>query len=618
MCGVFAFFLNRPLNDADLELGRAGTSALAHRGPDASGEWIDRAAGVYLGHRRLAIIDLTSASAQPMCRNGNVISYNGEIYNYRNLRERLKGIGEEFRSAGDVEVLMSAWDRFGLAALDMVDGMLAFALWDGEKATLAVDRFGEKQLYVAETAQGVYVSSELLPLVQLLKPSMDFSNERLTEFLALGYVRTPETAYKEIKRLPAGSTVEVLSGRLGSFKQYWCPHAPLRGKGPVRKLSESTLDLIQEKLIESVVGRLEADVPSCLFLSSGVDSALIAAIIARELGKTIPTVTVGFPGGQIHDEAEHAAEVAAYLGLPNLTVTSDDDQYEITPQYLFEIYGQPNDNVTFSSIGQMARAARDQGFKLGLTGMGGDEIFLGYSKHDFFYKRHRIYNSPEYVRLAAGRLLAPFESINSTARIFGEAFDVWDHERFLALKNLPAIRGLRTLPAFDAWARSVFTPTAAPMEEQAVEFDIRDTMVNSQLPALDFGSMQASHELRTPFLNKSIHDIVADLDCRALLAFGQKSILRSILARYLPKSMTDRPKRGFKFPVDRFLTDYRTPVELEGLPADTAITAWSRANLPGWKRLKLRSVLAREFVEWQKQAHVSSVADDAYSPHAVA
>jgi len=599
MCGVFAIFLNRPLEEPDLALGRAGTAALTHRGPDADGEWYDREAGVYLGHRRLSIIDLSSASAQPMQRNGKVISYNGEIYNYRSLRERLKGLGEKFRSTGDTEVLMAAWERYGAKALDLVDGMLAFALWDGEKATLAIDRFGEKQLYLAETLDGVYVSSELLPLVRLLRPSLDFSDERLTEFLALGYIRTPATAYKSIRRMPAGSTVEVRNGQLSSFDRYWLPRAPERRQGPIEPVSERQLDLIHEKLVESIKGRLEADVPSCLFISSGVDSALIAAIIARELGQSIPSITIGFPGGQIHDEAEMASEVAAHLGLPHIAITSDDDQTEITPQYLFEIFGQPNDNVTFASIGQMARAARDQGFKVGITGMGGDEIFLGYSKHDFFYKRQRIYNSPELLRRVVGQLVAPFQSLNEKARIFGEVFGVRDHERFLALKNLPAIQGLRTLPGFDKWARDTFATSSSAMEVQAVEFDVQDTMVNSQLPALDFGSMQASHELRTPFLNKELHDIVADIDNRALLAFGQKSVLRRILARYLPPAMSERQKRGFKFPIDRFLAKYEDPVELAGLPETTAKTAWSRANLPGWQRLKLRSVLAREFIDWR-------------------
>jgi asparagine synthase (glutamine-hydrolysing) len=174
MCGIFGLFLNRPLTEADVALGRAGTVALTHRGPDGEGEWIDGERGVFLGHRRLSIIDLTEASAQPMERGGSVIAYNGEIYNFRDLRSELEGKGVDFRSSGDAEVLLQAWREWGERALDRFDGMFAFSIWDGEKAHFAVDPFGEKPLFWAETTDGVYVSSELKPLVDLLdlKPSI--------------------------------------------------------------------------------------------------------------------------------------------------------------------------------------------------------------------------------------------------------------------------------------------------------------------------------------------------------------------------------------------------------------------------------------------------------------
>src|SRR5215213_4628822 len=163
MCGVFACFLRRPLTDKDIALCRAGTAALRHRGPDHGGEWMDRAAGVFLGHRRLSIIDLTPSANQPMHRDGAVLSYNGEIYNYREVRDRLVAKGTRFVSQSDTEVLLAAWAANGARALDDLDGMFAFALWDGESGWLAVDRFGEKPLFYANTVDGTYVSSELTP-----------------------------------------------------------------------------------------------------------------------------------------------------------------------------------------------------------------------------------------------------------------------------------------------------------------------------------------------------------------------------------------------------------------------------------------------------------------------
>ena len=174
MCGIFCLFLNRPLTEANIALGRAGTRALAHRGPDGEGEWVGKASGVFLGHRRLAIIDPSPGSNQPLDLNGTVLSYNGEIYNFKELRKRLRQNGHSFRTTGDVEVLARAWKTWGEKALEWLDGMFAFVIWDGTQGHIVTDPFGEKPLYFAETRDGLYVSSEIAPLAHLLgmEPSM--------------------------------------------------------------------------------------------------------------------------------------------------------------------------------------------------------------------------------------------------------------------------------------------------------------------------------------------------------------------------------------------------------------------------------------------------------------
>lgn len=612
MCGIFGLFLTRPLTETDIALGRAGTAALTHRGPDADGEWLDREAGVFIGHRRLSIIDLSEESAQPMVRDEHVLAYNGEIYNYRALRERLRNCGTQFRSTGDTEVLLRAWQRHGPSALDLIDGMFAFVVWDDRKASLAIDRFGEKQLYCARTEDGIYVSSELPPLVRLLRPALDPSPTCLTAFLSLGYIRAPATMYKNIQRLPPGSMATIEHGRLSPFKSYWSPTLPEPGRGPVRELTEAQLDLVQENLIESVVGRLEADVPTCLFLSSGIDSALLAAIIARDLKREVPCITVSYPRGNVLDEGDQATRIAQHLSLEHHIVESQDKPEDIDAKRLFNLFGQLNENVTIVSVEQMARAATTLGCKVGLTGMGGDELFYGYSKHNFFFKHRHIFATPEHLRLFASALMAPFEGIVDKFRTFRRVFGVRDCERYLAVKNLPAIAGLRQLPGFSAWAELVFPSTGMQISRQAAAFDLQDTMANSQMPAFDIGCMQASHELRTPYLNHHLLQTVSGFDARSMIAFGQKSVLQRILCRYLPDELVAGRKHGFRFPIDRFLEPYKQPVKLAGLPAATAERAWARDHESGWQRLKLRSVLASEFLKWHSD--IISAGTDSNSP----
>ena len=295
MCGIFALFLRRPLSEADFALGRAGRDALTHRGPDGSGEWIDQAAGVYLGHRRLAIIDLSPSSDQPLLREGTALVYNGELYNFRDVRWQLRQHGVKFSTSGDVEVVLEAWRQWGVEAVHRFDGMFASVVWTGECAYLAVDHFGEKPLYYAETEDGVYVSSELPPLVRLLGLTPSLSPEALAAYLSLGYVPPPETAFLSVHRMPAATIAEIRGGTVAKTCTYWTPPLGTPGRGRPRPLGEDDLTRLQEALSESLQGRLIADVPLCIFLSAGIDSALVAAMAQRDFDSELECVSVSFP-----------------------------------------------------------------------------------------------------------------------------------------------------------------------------------------------------------------------------------------------------------------------------------------------------------------------------------
>ncbi len=591
MCGVFACFLNRPLDDRDISLGREGTDKLTHRGPDGSGEWIDRENGVFLGHRRLAVIDLSSASAQPMSYDRFTISYNGELYNFPEIRTELKAGGYSFETTGDVEVLLKAWSAWGSRSLDKFDGMFAFVIWDGQRAHVATDAFGEKPLYLARTDDGIYLSSEIDPLAKLLGFEPDLKDDDLLAYLSLGFIPPPATGYSEIERISAGQYLTIRHGVVASKSTYWSFEPGQPGKGPVVPISEQGLDRIQEALVESIQRRLQADAPLCMFLSRGVDSALVAALAKKECAAQPQCLTVSYPNGTSVDEAPAARAIANHLGLEHTVIQTPIDLQGITPASVLEIYGQPCETVSSISIRNMSKAAVDQGYKVALTGMGGDEVFFGYGKSSYFYQRRKIYALPQGLRMLAGRLASPFSSYASKLQTVACDLGVADNERFLARKNFPAIEGLRQLPGFSEFCRTWDTEDL-PIELWYPAYEMREVMPGLRLVTFDHSSMRSSLELRTPFLSRDLLDVVAEFDPRALMAFGQKNVLKRLLSRYLTKEMMDFPKSGFVFPQDLYVQKFGEQCpDISSIPKANLENIWrARHRGKGWTRLAIRLI----------------------------
>ncbi|MBM3516705.1 MAG: asparagine synthase (glutamine-hydrolyzing) [Alphaproteobacteria bacterium] len=594
MCGIFALLLARPLNEADIARGRAGVAALGHRGPDGHGEWVDRDAGVYLGHTRLAIIDPSAANAQPFQREGAVLAYNGETYNFPALRRALEQRGVRFRTRGDTEVVLAALQTWGRAALERFDGQLALVHWDGARARVALDAFGEKQLYVAELADGVALSSELGALTGVLGLRPDLSGDRLLAFLGLGYIPAPDTAYPGVRRLGPATELTVERGRIAASAVYWRPPFGAIGSGPAPPLDDRALDRLQGVLIDGLAGRLISDVPMCLFLSAGVDSALVAAMARRDLGTALSCLTVSFPGAALADETAEAAAVAAHLGLPHRALASARPTRDGIGD-LLGLYGQPCEATTALSIRDMAAAAVGEGFKVGLTGSGGDEVVLGYGKHAHFYRHRRIGALPEPFRVALGRLAELGSGLDRHLTRLAAELGTRNHERYVAQRNYPAYPWLREIPGFRSWVRRYFADTDALLT-QVSRRELADVMPNSRLIAMDHGSMRASLELRTPFLSCRLVETVAEYDPRAFFAFGQKAVTRRLLKRYLPDYLVERPKRGFVYPPERLLPAAgETLPPIPGVPA-AAIAALSRQLTDrGHMRLGVRIALAAAF-----------------------
>jgi asparagine synthase (glutamine-hydrolysing) len=592
MCGIFGFWLKRPLSPDDIELGRRGTQLIGHRGPDGSGEWFDRERGIFLGHRRLAIIDVNARSDQPMVRGKNVIIYNGEVYNFSELRDELKSAGDKFVTTGDTEVLLAAWARWGEQSLDRFDAMFAFALIDNDDLVLATDPFGEKPLYIARTDDGIWFSSEPQPLIDILQLKFKPDHEDIALFLSLGFLPPPRTGFPELEVMRPATLRRYHRDLSYSERAYWrLPHNGNSGKSPA-DLSEQNVDDVAQALITSLKRRLRSDVPIGLFLSSGIDSSLVAALCARELQTPLTAYTVSFADG--FDEAPAAAKIAAHLGLTHTIIDSRESVLnKPLPSQLAELYGVPNDNLSGLSVQQMSQLARSH-VTVALSGAGGDELSFGYNKYQFLWRRRAMYRLPSiFFQMAA--LLKPF--FQSIPRLKQAADYLAGDQTFrlLSVKNggfASAIRDISSgLPSLPVSGEEIALASRA--------LDVELTLPGSYLSAIDRGSMRAALEVRTPFLSRDVFAKAAAIDGRTLIAAGQKALLRRILKRYLPDSLTDFPKRGFVSPIDRYVSTLREPPRKSWEGGAGLEELWVQRANPSAANILLRIDILRQ---WTKAA----------------
>lgn len=586
MCGIFGFWLTNALTDEDVLMAREATSMLEHRGPDGQGEWIDSGAGIYFSHRRLAIVDLSPAGAQPMVCGDTVITYNGEIYNFEELREELISYGIVFSSRSDTEVLLSAWKYWGRKCLDHFDGMYSFAVYDSKGLHLVTDPFGEKPLYVAKTNKGVYFSSEPLPLINMLGLEFNISLEQVYQFLALGFLSAPHTGFGGLECISPATLRTYSNPQKSSEQIYW--RLPKEGYKP--KFEESDIDELRDILIRQLKRRMRADVPVGLFLSSGVDSALIAALISRELDLPLKALTVSFPDGT--DEAAGAADIARFLDIPHVVIDSNQvKEWQDLPASLFSLFGVPNDNVSAISVKQMSLLAKAD-ITVALGGVGGDEAFWGYNKYAFIYLNKLAYTIPAWIMKWAGPVLGLLpRGKNARLMLSGN-----ERERFVALKNtmfnVLAKKGVCHVPCLPG-----FEEPSSDMLARVRRFDLQHTLPSSYLASVDRGSMRAGVEVRTPFLSRELFEFCGRFSSSAMLGQGQKYALKQLLKRYLPSELVDRPKRGFIFPLKRYFETAMPEPPTHPMLADVADYVWSNMAEVGADVVALRLLILDRFLK---------------------
>ena len=591
MCGVTGFLDRRAHRTADDMAGvvTGMTVPLSHRGPDDAGIWVDAPTGVAFGHRRLAIIDLSDAGKQPMVSAGgrHVLTYNGEIYNARELQRELSGLGCRFRGHSDTEVLLAAIERWGTErALLRVNGMFAFAVWDRElrRLQLARDRLGEKPMYYGWTGQTFLFGSEL----KALRAHPDFSPEIDRGALALYFrhncVPAPHCIYAGLSKLPPGTVLTVDAAQPAADPvpvPYWSARdmAEAGAADPLEGSSGELADRLEALLLDAVGIRMQADVPLGAFLSGGVDSSTVVALMQAQSARKVKTFTIGFDDAA-YDESDQAAGVAAHLGTDHVSVSLRPADAIDTIARLPDLYDEPfsdSSQIPTFLVSQLAR--RD--VTVSLSGDGGDELFAGYNRYTWGPSIwNRIRRMPPLARSAAAAVLrAP--SPETWDRVFQQAAPLLPPRlrvRYPGMK-IDKLAGVVPSSGLDDMYRRLTShdqnPTSLVLE--AVEpitaltdgggrpalgdpvatmmyLDLITYLPDDILVKLDRASMGVSLEARVPMLDHRVVEFAWRVPLEMKLRAGQgKWLLREVLHRHVPRELVDRPKAGFGLPVGDWL-----------------------------------------------------------------
>lgn len=561
---------------------------LHHRGPDDCGSWFDPAGGVGLGHRRLSIVDVSPAGHQPMVSASAryVLSYNGEIYNFEAIRAELRAAGRAppWRGHSDTEVLLAAVEAWGIVkTLAKLVGMFALALWDRDQRalTLARDRLGEKPLYYGVAGGRLYFASEMKAIRAVAGDLLQVDRNALSTFMQLGYVPAPSSIYTGIFKLPPGHSVTVTGpGDAGQSRPFW-----RIGDGRADLMHElagcgddTLLDRLYGLLGDAVAGQMVSDVPLGAFLSGGVDSSLIVALMQQRSRRPVRTFTIGFAESGF-DEAPFARAVAAHLGTDHTEMyLGPKDAADLIPS-LPVIYDEPFADSSQIPTTLVARMTRRH-VTVALSGDGGDELFAGYPRYQIVATLwRRIARLPLPLRSAAAALIA-YPSPQTWDRLFSilpaaRKRDI-NGRRMHRLSQLLGSRSLATMyiQLMSKWlpedglvlgvganqgVSGVWDPDLDAIEAMRT-WDVEVYLPDDLLVKVDRAAMSASLETRAPYLDHRVVELAMALPQRLLVRAGVgKWALRQLLDRHVPRQMIDRPKAGFEVPLGAWL---RGPLRL--------------------------------------------------------
>jgi len=558
MCGIAGYVSDTALAP---EVLAAMTRSLAHRGPDADGFFSSGRA--HLGHRRLSVIDI-AGSPQPMTSaDGNIaLVFNGEIYNFHQLREELAHGGWTFRSAGDTETVIAGWHAWGERVVDRLRGMFAFALWDARTQTLfaARDHLGVKPFHYVWDGATLAFGSEIKAVLAHPSVATQIDPGALRLYLECQFIPAPHCVWSGVRKLPPGHTL-TLRGRTLSIAQYWRPDYAHK-----LALSESeATDALERELRTSVEGMMIADVPLGAFVSGGVDSGLIAAIMTELRGGPIDTFNIGFEGNVAVSEHREAARVAAHIGSRHHALMLSPDHVLDAFDRWIDVFDEPfADQAALPTMLLSGFARRD--VTVVLTGEGADEVFGGYSNYRKRVREERLTRwlahpaspLPAMVKvLPAGwrkdRLLRSMaEPLERRYRTIPNVFDALLHPTLFTPRFLAATRDA---PDVGALAAAAFNEAeGAPYLDRLLHVDTKLWLPDDLLTKVDRATMTHSLEARVPYLDHAFVEFCARLD-PALKIQGatHKHLLKRVAARYLPDDIINRGKQGFVMPLTEWL-----------------------------------------------------------------
>ena len=567
MCGITGFLSQSG------EFGTGGSEevvqrmalALRHRGPDDGGAWVDKRAGIALGFRRLAILDVSPRGHQPMfSANGRyVIVFNGEIYNFRELRTRLEGLGHKFSSGTDTEVILATAVQWGASNVPVhLQGMFAYALWDRDERALhlARDRIGIKPLYYGWNGETFFFGSELRALEQHPAFERRINRDAVDLFLDFAYVPAPLSIYEGIRKLLPGSALQVQAGKNAAAPVKYWDLASAFGTEPWSGSEQEAIEKLEKALESAVERHMISDVPLGALLSGGVDSSAVVALMCAKARGRVKTFSIGF-AEKGFDESPFARDVARHLGTDHTQmVLSPQDALDVIPK-LPEIYDEPFADSSQIPTFLISRLARTQ-VTVALTGDGGDELFGGYNRYLYAPKIWRAVNLvPGAIRIpAAGALTATFMAL----RRYGL-------DGLVADKAVKAAGALRTSSLVDIYwslcrtqyrgngpqhplASGLMTQRAAEPVTDLQYMDMLTYLPDDILTKVDRASMAVSLEARVPLLDDELIRFAASLPLKMKIR-GKctKWLLRQVLYKHVPRKLIERPKAGFAIPLAAWL-----------------------------------------------------------------
>lgn len=593
MCGIAGLFRPRGGDASALEgIVAAMTAALQYRGPDAENAWVNERAGVAFGHRRLAILDLTEAGAQPMRSECGrfTITFNGEIYNHLDIRKELEanGAAPNWRGHSDTETLLYAIRRWGVAeAANRSVGMFAFAVWDeaNRELTLCRDRFGEKPLFYGWIDGDLVFGSELKALAchPGWSPSLDRS--ALTSFMRYCYVPAPMSIWNDVKKLPPASfvvfTATAVTGVMSSPSPYWSYRNQVVAGQSSRVTSETEAIAELERLLSQAIARQRlSDVPLGAFLSGGVDSSTIVALMQNQSALPIRSFTIGFAEGEF-DEAGEARDVARHLGTDHTELRVDARTAMDVIPTLPRIYDEPFADSSQIPTHLVASLAR-QHVTVALSGDAGDELFGGYNRHvwgselnaRFASLPHPLRNllartlsavAPEPANTIA-QLLEPVlpkglrtrragDQVAKIARIVGTT-SLDDMYRLLCSIDSEPSKTVNLGSETESWADGQMKQVAAQVDplDRMTLADSLSYLSDDILHKVDRAAMAVSLETRVPFLDREVVEFSTRVPPGMKIRDRRgKWLVRQVLYKHVPPSLVDRPKTGFSIPLNQWL-----------------------------------------------------------------